>query len=100
MHLLTGPAFPYGTMFVNVSGCLIMGVIYTTLIERSVLSSEWRAAIQIGFLGAFTTFSTFSIETLNLVSEGAISKASINIALTVSLCLIATWLGMVLGRQL
>lgn len=100
VHRLLGPAFPYGTLTVNVFGSLAMGFLYVYLIERSSLGPEWRALIVVGFLGAFTTFSTFSIETLNLLENGAITKALANILLSVVTCIMASWLGMILGRQL
>jgi len=95
-----GRGFPIGTLLVNVSGSLAMGLLYVWLVERSALSPEWRAALLVGLLGAFTTFSTFSIETLNLIEGGELLKAAANVLFSVLLCLIAAWLGMVMGRQL
>ncbi len=76
-----------------------MGFLYIWFLERLV-SSELRAVVLIGFLGAFTTFSTFSIETMNLLSDGEQAKALLNIFLSVTLCLLATCLGMLLARQI
>lgn len=95
-----GRAFPYGTLAVNVLGCLAMGILYVVMLERLVVDAQWRAALQIGLLGAFTTFSTFSIETLLLVEQGEGTRAALNVALSVVLCLVGTWIGMILGRQL
>ena len=95
-----GRDFPYGTLTVNVLGSLLMGFLYIVLMERSSLGPEWRALILIGLLGAFTTFSTFSLETLNLIESGALLKAAMNILLSVVLCLFAAWAGMLGGRQL
>lgn len=95
-----GRGFPYGTLAVNVLGSLLMGLLYVLLIDRMQLSPEWRAALLIGLLGAFTTFSTFSMETLNLIEQGALIKAALNIVLSVVLCVGATWLGVLAGRQL
>ena len=95
-----GRDFPYGTLAVNVLGSLIMGLCYVLLIERLSSEPEWRAFLMVGLLGAFTTFSTFSIETLNLIEAGDIIKAGMNMLLSVSLCLVAVWLGVIAGRQL
>lgn len=95
-----GRDFPYGTLFVNVTGSLLMGILSVLLIERLSLTPEWRGVILIGFLGSFTTFSTFSIETLNLIEAGALGKAFVNMALSVVLCVGAAWVGVIVGRQL
>lgn len=95
-----GQEFPYGTLGVNIIGSLLMGFFYILFIERLALSSEWRSFLLIGLLGAFTTFSTFSIETLNLMFSGELIKAVLNIVISVLLCIIAAWVGVVIGRQL
>lgn len=100
IHTLIGRAFPYGTLAVNVAGSLLMGFLYVLLVERLALSVEWRAALLIGVLGAFTTFSTFSMETFALFEDGERLKALMNILLSVTFCLVAVWLGVVAGRRL
>ena len=100
IHQFMNGNFPYGTMAVNILGSLIIGALYVLLYERLDVSPEWRALLIIGLLGGFTTFSSFSIETMNLIEAGETVKAGINILLSVSLCISACWVGMVLARQL
>ncbi len=85
---------------VNTMGSLLMGFLFVFLVERSLIALEWRSGVLIGLLGAFPTFSTFSMETLSLIEAGALLKAGLNIFLSVGLCLLATWVGIQLGRQL
>ncbi len=98
IYALLGRSFPFGTLAVNVLGSLLMGFLYVLLIDKLSLGPHWRAALLIGLLGAFTTFSTFSIETLNLIEEGEAMKALLNVILSVVLCLGAAWLGVLAGR--
>lgn len=98
IYSLVGRTFPYGTLAVNVLGSLLMGFLYVLMIDKLALGPQWRAALLIGLLGAFTTFSTFSIETLNLVEEGEAIKALINVVLSIVLCLVAAWFGVLAGR--
>ncbi len=99
-YRLFGQAFPYGTLAVNVLGSLLMGLLYVWLLERSMASAELRAALTVGLLGAFTTFSTFSLETVSLLEQGDLGKAFLNISLSVVLSIGAAWLGIISGRQL
>ncbi len=100
VYSLLGRGFPYGTLFVNVSGSLLMGVLSVIMLERFNIDPEWRAAVLVGVLGSFTTFSTFSIETLNLLEQGEMMRALANIVLSVLVCLFAVWFGVLIGRQL
>lgn len=100
VHSLAGRGFPYGTLAVNVLGCLAMGFLFVLLVERMGESAIWRAGLLIGVLGGFTTFSTFSIETFNLIEQGAMAKAAGNMAASLVLCVGATWLGVLSARQL
>lgn len=96
-----GRQFPYGTLIVNVSGCFLMGLLFVLLIERfNGVGPQLRSLLLIGLLGGYTTFSSFSIETLNLFENGAPLAGVANILLSVILCLAATWLGVIGGRQL
>ncbi|MGM0593944.1 MAG: fluoride efflux transporter CrcB [Pseudomonadota bacterium] len=99
-YALLGRAFPYGTLVVNLLGSLLMGLCYVLLTERLALAPEWRAFLMVGLLGAFTTFSTFSLETLNLLEAGNLLRAVANILLSVTLCIGAAWLGVMAGREL
>ncbi len=100
VYRILGRDFPYGTLAVNVLGSLLMGFLFIIFIERELGMTEWRSAILIGLLGAFTSFSTFSMETMALLEAGDVTKAMLNILLSVLLCLLATWVGLSLGRQL
>ena len=95
-----GRQFPWGTLAVNVGGSFLMGLLAVLLIERLVSGPDMRAFVLIGFLGAFTTFSTFSMETFNLLEQGDTVTALLNIAVSVVACLMATLLGVWLGRSL
>jgi CrcB protein len=93
--------FPYGTLIVNVSGCFLMGLLFVLLIERfDGIAPQLRSFLLIGFLGGYTTFSSFSIETVNLFENGASAAGITNILLSIILCLVATCLGIIGGRQL
>lgn len=94
-----GRDFPYGTLSVNVIGCFLMGFLAFVLIEHFDFDPMWRTAILVGFLGGFTTFSSFSLETLQLLLAGHTLKALLNISLSVILCVTATALGLKLGQQ-
>lgn len=95
-----GRGFPYGTLAVNVIGSFLMGLMFVLLSERIQIPLEARALVLVGFLGAFTTFSTFSIESLQLIEQGEALKAGLNMLLSVASCMLAVWLGVVMGRSL
>lgn len=95
-----GRGFPWGTLVVNVMGSLLMGVLFVLLTERLALDGFWKAFLMVGFLGAFTTFSTFSLETLQLIEEGALLRALLNVVGSVVLCVVAAWGGVAMGRLL
>ncbi len=101
VYWFVGRQFPYGTLVVNVSGCFLMGLLFVLILERfNGIGPPLRSLLLIGLLGGYTTFSSFSIETLNLFENGAWISAFLNISLSVILCIAATWLGVIGGRQL
>ncbi|MEA2094627.1 MAG: fluoride efflux transporter CrcB [Pseudomonadota bacterium] len=100
VHSRLGVGFPYGTLVVNVLGSLLMGFLYIWFIDRLAVGPAMRAFLFIGLLGAFTTFSTFSIETLNLMEAGQPGKAVINVIVSVTVCVAAAGLGVLAARQL
>jgi len=93
-----GKGFPFGTLLVNVIGSFFLGLIYSLIEQGQIEIVLWRTAIGIGFLGALTTFSTFSVDTLLLMQQGLWLKGILNIILNLSCCLLAAWLGMQLVK--
>ncbi len=92
--------FPFGTFFVNVVGSLLIGLCFAILMDKVQLVETWRPFIMIGFLGALTTFSTFSLDALLLFQQGLYNTALIYIAGSVIVCLLATFTGMQLAKFL
>jgi CrcB protein len=95
-----GGAFPVGTLVVNVTGTFLLALLATLAIERSVLPATIRPALMIGFLGAYTTFSTWMLESWRLAETGAVTLAVANIAGSVVLGLAAVFAGIAVGRAL
>jgi CrcB protein len=92
---LFGPTFPWGTIFVNVVGSFLIGF-FNTLTGpdgRLLTSAETRQFVMLGLLGGFTTFSSFSLQTLNLIQNGEWGPAGANVGFSVALCLLGVWLG-------
>ncbi|WP_342349824.1 fluoride efflux transporter CrcB [uncultured Nitrospira sp.] len=91
-------AFPIGTLAVNILGCFLIGLLHGLAESRNILGTDTRIFLFIGVLGGFTTYSTFGFESLALLKDGAMLKASANIILHVFVGLAAVWLGDTLGR--
>ncbi len=91
--LLLGRGFPYGTLAVNVVGSAVMGLLMAALQNEMIASHPWRLIIGLGFLGALTTFSTFSMDNVLLMQQGAFFKMGLNILLNVVLSVSAAWVG-------
>ena len=91
--LLLGRGFPYGTLTVNVIGSFIMGLLIAAFENEMVATEPWRQIIGLGFLGALTTFSTFSMDNVLLMQQGAFFKMGLNVLLNVVLSISAAWIG-------
>ena len=98
----TGQIFPWGTIVVNITGCFVIGFIFTISAGegRLMLSTLTRQFIMIGILGGYTTFSSFSLQTLTLAQDGQWWGAAANVLLSVVLCLVGVWLGAMLAGSL
>lgn len=99
-HFLTlwlGKGFPFGTLTVNIIGSFLLGLLFSLIEHGIVADLPWRSLLGIGLFGAFTTFSTFSLDTLLLLQQGEWLKALLNVCLNVFVCLLAAWLGMQLA---
>jgi CrcB protein len=94
------PGFPWGTLVINVSGSFALGLLFVLLTERTGTSPAVRVALTTGLMGAYTTFSTFSLETFRLFEDGAVGLAGLNVLGNVSLGLVGVALGIGLGRAM
>jgi len=95
-----GSRFPYGTFVINLTACIIIGFSLTYLGKRAGLSPAWRFLIPIGFIGAYSTFSTYEWETLTTLRAGAFAMAGLYAIGSLILGLVATWLGAVLAEAI
>ncbi len=92
--------FPLGTFIINISGSFLIGLFFAFAVDRYGLDGFWRPFFTIGFLGAYTTFSTFSLETLNLVENGSFFLATANVLASVLFSLVGTFAGILIGRSI
>lgn len=90
--------YPWATLTVNIAGSFLIGIAFVLLTERTDIGPEWRGLITVGFLGAFTTFSTFSMDTIGLLEQGQVVAAISYVLSSVVVCIIAAWLGLLLSR--
>lgn len=97
---LVAGTFPLGTLLINLTGSFLLGLILRYGVETSTLTPEMRAFLTIGFCGGYTTFSTFSYETVALAEDGQLARAALYVAFSVGMSLIATFLGFAAAREL
>lgn len=97
-HIFQAGTFPFGTMAVNIGGCFLIGVASALMEIRQLFSPEMRLLLMVGFLGGFTTFSTFGLESWVMVRDGNLLRATANIMVQVFFGLAAVWLGYHLSR--
>jgi fluoride exporter len=94
-----GTRFPYGTLLINCTASFLIGLIITLLAEKAHWSPNLRYLIPIGFIGGYSTFSTFEYETFRLLQDGEILSVVLNVALSVVVGFVAVWLGVIVGRS-
>ena len=99
-RLPLGDSFPTGTLVVNLTGCLAVGILAELADARGVLSAELRTLLIVGVLGAYTTFSAFANESLSLFRDGEIGLGVLNVFLNVLSCLVAVWAGRSLAHAI
>jgi fluoride exporter len=92
--------FPLGTFVINITGSFVIGFFLTLVNQRITIHPNWRLLIAVGFVGAYTTFSTFEFETLKLIEEGNVMSAALNVVLSLVVGFIAVWLGVMAARRL
>jgi fluoride exporter len=93
-----GTRFPCGTFLINVTGSFLIGFVMTVLTEKTHLNPNWRYLIPIGFIGGYTTFSTFEYETLRAIQDGQFTAATLNVVLSVLLGFLMVWTGAMVGK--
>jgi len=98
VHKVAGPHFPFGTLFVNVLGCLLIGFLGVFHQEKLFFGPHLKLFLMVGVLGAFTTFSAFGFETFQLAEGDQWVKAGLNVFLNITFSLVGLWCGVQLGR--
>ena len=96
----SGGAFPWGTLVINITGSFVLGLLAALTIERAILPADIRGPVMIGFLGAYTTFSTWMLESWRLIESGSYGLALANLGGSVALGLLAVFAGLVVGMAL
>lgn len=100
VHERLGSAFPYGTLAVNILGCFVIGIVMASMQERFLAHPSLRVFLTIGILGGFTTFSSFSYETIAMLKDGEFFYSSVNILASLVCCIAGTWLGVIVGKHM
>jgi len=95
-----GTRFPYGTLVINITGSFLIGLVFALLTARTTWSPNWRYLIPIGFIGGYTTFSSFEFETLRTIRDGQIGLGLLYVATSVVIGFVAVWGGMIAGRAI
>jgi CrcB protein len=95
-----GSNFPYGTLMVNLTGSLVVGFLTVVLVQRFDVSDQVRLGLIVGFLGSFTTFSAFSMDTIHWIENGAVLKALAYVLVSVIACVLGAWAGLISAKQL
>ena len=100
VYALLGRSFPYGTFAVNIIGAFFIGLLMELSLRSTLIPNNLRLGLTIGFMGGLTTFSTFSYETFKLMEESQFIAAFANVLASVAVCLLFTWLGIIVARQI
>lgn len=97
---MVGEVFPWGTVIANITGCFLIGILATLTGPdgRLIIPGDFRQFLLVGFCGGYTTFSSFSLQTLNLLRDGDVAAAGFNVGLSFLACMIAVWLGAIAGQ--